>query len=422
MNMINISKFSKILFLAIFVFSLMPNLSGVQAVSTVSNQNLTEMTEQMLQLQIEILKLQIARLTSQLQSAQTTQTTSSLQSTACAQLEISWEAVPKATSYRLYRDGAMVYEGNKKSFVDSGLILDKKYRYTVYGLYRGVQGKASEVMEVKAPNICPPSIPKLSFKADPCGGQITVSWPVNSKATTYELYRGSREIYVGSLNRYIDSGLTPNKKYEYKIRAGNRGGWSEFSVPVSFTSSSVCASTKIETSTVVETASGEGELVIETKSSPSNSTKIRAGSTNQSVAAFGVEAEDADVNILRMDLYFDCKAWLYLDKVKIKYRGKTIAEEEIDSKSFLKVGDNYRLRFENFQALVKKGKTDTLTVRVDAKEIQPGEEPNYINVFLENDSVRSVDGAGLKHYVPVSGGGLDGDFSRTFRIEQEKEE
>jgi hypothetical protein len=406
-------------FLKFFIFiavvlSLVPLCVAAETVPDAADYEISQLKTQILQLQIEILRLQIALLTG---NAQTSPAASVSEKDNCAQLEISWDSVRGATGYRLYRNGSMVYEGTARSFIDSGLTLGEKYKYIVHGLYRGEQGEPSEVQEMTAPDVCPPATPDLSFKAKPCGGQITISWSSDSRATVCQLFRGTKEIYSGPLTRFIDSSLTPSKSYEYKIRAGNKGGWSDFSAVSSFQSSSVCAPEVPEVSYVVPESSQEGTLLIEMKSSPANNVRVWPGYANQSAMAFKLEAQYSDITVVKIDLFFDGKAWLYLDKVKLQYNGRYIAEEEISRESFVRVGDVYRLRFENIQSVVKEDSSGTIMVRVEAKEEQPGDTPHYLSVFLENNSIRGIDQAGIWQYAPISGGGQGGDFVRTFRIE-----
>jgi len=409
------SKFFLISLIFIVVISFLAPLSAAaQTTTETAEEELMQLRIQILQLQIEILKMQIALISS---STQVKPAVAVSQKKNCAQLEISWDSVQGATGYRLYRNGIMVYEGTARSFVDSGLTLGEKYRYVVYGLYRGEQGEPSEVQEITAPDVCPPKTPSLTFAAKPCGGQITMSWTSDSQATVYQLFRGTKEIYLGPLSRFIDSGLTPNRSYEYKIRAGNKGGWSDFSTSTSFQASNVCAPSTPEVSSPVPETSQEGVLSAEMKSSPTNNVRVRPGYTNQSVMAFNLKAQYSDISIVRIDLYFSSKIWLYLDKIAIQYAGRTIAQKELDQESFTRTGGIYRLRFEDIQPIVKEDSSSTITVRVDAKEEQPGETPHYLAVFLEDNSIRGIDGAGLSQYVPESGGGEEGTFVRTFRIE-----
>jgi len=399
--------------LFIFIAIVLPLIPLSAAAETVDDEIL-QLKAQILQLQIEILRIQISLLTG---NAQTGPAVSVSEKNNCAQLEISWDSVQGATGYRLYRNGIMVYEGTARSFIDSGLTLGEKYKYVVHGLYRGEQGGPSEVQEMTAPDICPPSTPNLSFGAKPCGGQITISWPSDPKVTVFQLLRGTKEIYSGPLTRFVDSGLTPNKSYEYRIRAGNKGGWSDFSTVSSFQSSSVCAPAVPEVSYVVPETSQEGTLSIEMKSSPANNVRVWPGYVNQAAVAFKLEAQYSDISITKIDLFFDSKVWSYLDKIKLQYNGRYIAEKELDRESFVRAGDVYRLRFENIQAVVKEDSSGTIMVRVEAKKEQPGDTPHYVTVFLENNSIRGIDEAGIWQYAPTSGGGEGGSFSRTFRIE-----
>jgi len=370
----------------------------------------------LLQIKIELLKTQLAFLT---QGILLKPGVPVSETKECSQLEISWGLVQGVTGYRLYRDGAVIYEGRERSFVDSGLVPEKKYRYMVYGLYRGAEGAPSEVQEITAPDVCVPKIPKLNFKKKSCGGQVTVYWISDSEARVYQLFRGNREVYNGSLTQFADSGLAPNHEYKYKIRAGNEGGWSDFSDPVSVQASNVCAPSTPEVSFVIPELSIEGILSAELRSSPSDSTRVRPAATNRAVMAIKVEAIYSDIAIKKIDLFFDSQVWRYLDKIKVQYGGRTAVEEGLSRESFTRIGseDIYRIRFANLQFLVRDGRSGTVTIKVDVKEFLSGTLPRYITVFLENNSIRGVDEANLQQYVPRSGGGKEGSFSRTFRIE-----
>jgi len=246
-----------------------------------------------------------------------------------------------------------------------------------------------------------------------------VRWTSDLEEVVYQLFRGSKEVYSGSLSQFVDSGLTPDRTYEYEIRAGNRGGWSDFSDSVSAQASNVCAPSIPEVSSVVPETSGEGILSAELKSSPSNNIRVRPEGTNQSVMAIKVGAANSDISIVRIDLFFDSQIWRYLDKIKIQYNGRTVTEQEVSRESFTRIdsGDIYRIRFANFQSLVKDGSSGTLTVKVDAKEFEEEDLPYYLTVFLEDNSIRGIDGIGLSQYAPQDGGGKEGNFVRTFRIE-----
>lgn len=374
--------------------------------------------EQILKAKIELLAKQVEVLSAQL--ALLTGTDFTPLERKCAQAEVSWERVSKANKYQLYRDGSLIYQGRNRSFIDSDLIPGKEYEYVVYGLYRDQRGDPSDVKNITAPSVCPPHAPRLYFQAKPCGGSISVSWNKDHKATTYQLFRGRRKIYEGPLTSFSDSRLRPNQSYEYKIRAGNRGGWGEFSEPVSFNASSVCAPSAPEVSQVISQTevAEEGDLSIERRSSPAENNRVRAGYSNQRVVTFDLDARYSNITVVRIDLYFNSQVWRYLEEVRVRQGLRTVSEIEVDRDSFTSIGSGiYRLRIDNIDPVVKKDRSTILTVDVTPKESYSGDDPHYITVFLENNSVRAVDDAGFLHYLPKSGGGEDGEFSRTFYIE-----
>lgn len=229
------------------------------------------------------------------------------------------------------------------------------------------------------------------------------------------------------MTKFVDSRLRAGSAYEYKIRAGSSGGWSDFSAPVNFQASNVCAPSEVQVSSAIAEVVKEGLLLAEMKKSPANNTRIKLKTdldaetrkVSRSVMAFNVKANFSDITITRVDLFFDSPVWLYLDKIAIRLGGKTVAEKEITQESFTRIGSEhiYQLRFDGFSAVVKDDKKGTFTVRVTTKESFPAPLPRNITVFLENNSIRGVDKAGIQQLAPVSGGGKGGVFSRTFRIE-----
>lgn len=415
--------FKHLLVLAIvFLFFLPLSVAGqTQTSQTIEEFLLVKI--QLLQLQIELLKTQIAIL---LRNAQAQLAAPVYQTQNCAQLQVSWEWVSGATSYRLYRNGVLVYDGTSRTFFDSGLALGQKYKYVVYGVSQGKQGQPSEVREITAPNVCPPVTPTLRSKAEPCGGNITLNWYQSPTASIYQLFRSNREIYEGPLGAFVDSGLRQNTSYEYKIRAGNNGGWSDFSAPASFQSSPACAPQAPEVSFVIPESAREGVLLLEMTGFSADNVKVRLRLDDEgvttlttSVMAFSAKAQFSDITISRVDLFFESPIWLYLDKVSLSFGGRTIAEKEVTQDSLTRIGSEhiYQLRFDGFSAVIREDRTGTFTVRVDAEKTPPAPLPHNITVFLENNSIRGVDKAGIAHLVPLSGGGKDGVFSRTFIIE-----
>ncbi len=318
----------------------------------------------------------------------------------CAQLNISWNRVSRATGYRLYRDDVLAYEGNSRQFTDSELFPGRRYEYVVYGIRGGEKGEPSEVQNITAPNICPPSVPVLRSQPGQCGGEIDIRWNYDRTANIYELYRGSRRIYRGPLTSYNDSNLTPNRSYGYRIRAGNIGGWSDFSDSASFVASGLCASSSLDSSLVIpELSNQEGTLSATIRTTPADYNKATSGRSRQSVMSFTLSAQYSDIKIERVDLFFDTNARIYLDEVELRRSWSTIAKEEITRNSLSHIGGGvYRLRITDINHTVRKGSSSVITVRVGVKSDQ---EEKEVTVFLDSNSIRGVDEAGLSQYAPA---------------------
>jgi chitodextrinase len=62
---------------------------------------------------------------------------------------------------------------------------------------------------------------------------IRVSWSSVSGASYYEVYRGNELRGEATTTSYIDTGLSPNTTYSYRVKAVNYSGSSSFSSPAS---------------------------------------------------------------------------------------------------------------------------------------------------------------------------------------------
>ena len=162
-------------------------------------------------------------------------------------IRVSWEKVPRANGYRIYRSSKPrgKYVQIKKttnaktlSFKDTRRKFNQKYYYKVeaYGTSKDgkkVQSTASAKVSSKA--TC--GVPKLKAKNQ--GGQTALlSWKKAPGADGYQLYRAAAKKgkyrltqSFGSKTRTWKSGqLTPGKTYYYKIRAyRSRGGKTYYS-------------------------------------------------------------------------------------------------------------------------------------------------------------------------------------------------
>ena len=157
---------------------------------------------------------------------------------------LNWNSVSAATSYNVYRGSTAGHETLLKSnvttptFTDSGLTNGTTYYYEVTSV--NTQGESGVSNELAiAPN--PPVTPNTpsGLIAAPGNAQITLSWQPdvatgsqNNGAASYNIYRGTSAggenataIKTGVVSTsFVDTGLTNDTTYYYKITGVNPAG------------------------------------------------------------------------------------------------------------------------------------------------------------------------------------------------------
>jgi peptidoglycan hydrolase-like protein with peptidoglycan-binding domain len=167
----------------------------------------------------------------------------------------------------------------------------------------------------------------------------------------------------------------------------------------------------------------EGTLSVERRSTPRNVELYEEDTAD--VASFRLEAEDSQVTVQRMDLYFDefstgnttatdFRQWV--DNVAIKVGGDVVAERAI-SRSTLD-GDAEYIRFSGLDIVVPKDGHKDFTVEVTASDFDHGSTPKTVYIGFANgeDAIRGVDSAGVTLYADHTG-----DVVRSFTLEGETE-
>lgn len=155
-----------------------------------------------------------------------------------AQALLSWTGVTGATSYNVYRDGAMIRSGTTAlTFNNTGLTNGATYKYRVAGVVGTTAGPMSN--EVSATPTAPPTgTSTLSFTAG--NAQVTLNWTPVSGATSYKVFRNGTMIQenVNALT-FTNTGLTNGTAYSYRVAAVNAGGTGPQSNSVSATPQTV---------------------------------------------------------------------------------------------------------------------------------------------------------------------------------------
>ena len=166
---------------------------------------------------------------------------------------------------------------------------------------------------------------------------------------------------------------------------------------------------------------------------------VAAGDEETGVYAFEFDVEDGDVEINRVDVVFQAKLagahsndpWDYFEEVQIMNEdGDVLASaaaddednwDEFDDESNSTAGasDAYRMRFNNVDdAMFNAGENARLSVGVTMQSgIDSDDEGEEWYVWVPEDGIRAVDGAGLDQYAPDSDVS-DSEFKK-FTIEAE---
>ncbi len=157
---------------------------------------------------------------------------------------VSWEAVPYASQYSLYRrakengtwgDWALLTKLTATSYTDTNVIMGGTYQYRAKANCGG-WGDYSEKVQVTVPVPPPPEAPVIEVEA--AEEKNIISWGAVSGATQYTISRRVNEtgswgdwatISTQSGTRYTDTAVTPGWKCEYRIKASGIGGTSGYS-------------------------------------------------------------------------------------------------------------------------------------------------------------------------------------------------
>ena len=163
------------------------------------------------------------------------------------QVELTWNAVPGATGYRIYRaegisGGTPTRIANNitaRTYTDSGLTNGTTYRYTVRAVNNVGEGTASDEVSVTTPPTAPANLTATGGNA-----RVSLSWDEAAGAAEYRVYRATTA--DGTFTRiasgvtimdpnHTDTGLTGGTTYWYLVRAVNSNGESTDSNIVNIT-------------------------------------------------------------------------------------------------------------------------------------------------------------------------------------------
>ena len=159
-------------------------------------------------------------------------------------VQLSWDPVSGATSYRVYRaimgsgDPLPVAIVTAPAFKNTGLVNGTTYVYRVAARNAGGEGPATD--PVSATPLAPPPAP-TDVSATAGDRQVTISWTLVPGAAGYNVYRGTAPngeaaaaVAAGIAGpSFVNTGLENGPTYYFKVTALNAGGQSPRSLEVS---------------------------------------------------------------------------------------------------------------------------------------------------------------------------------------------
>ena len=154
-----------------------------------------------------------------------------------ARVTLTWNALPDATSYKIYRSETGVFDGpsiastSSTTFKNYSLTNGTTYYYQVAGRNMGGDGPRSDV--VSATPVAPPLAP-ADLAAVAGDKVVTLSWSPSEGATSYSVYRGTFSNKQASVAiaqgladaAFVDNTVVNGPTYFYKVTATNAGGQS----------------------------------------------------------------------------------------------------------------------------------------------------------------------------------------------------
>jgi fibronectin type 3 domain-containing protein len=155
-------------------------------------------------------------------------------------ISFSWQAVPDATSYKIYKGlisenvNEYVTEISSSSYTITGLAPNTNYYFTIIAVSESGESLPSAAVQGSTPDDrtipLPPAKPAGLAVSDARSGSVSLSWNSTANADSYSIYRtnsqnGTPE-KIGSVTQtsYTDSTASAGEMYYYSVRAVNPSG------------------------------------------------------------------------------------------------------------------------------------------------------------------------------------------------------
>ena len=145
-----------------------------------------------------------------------------------SRVRLSWTAAPNATSYDVYRNGALLFSNlTGTQFLNTSVAAGTAYSYSVKAK-NGFGTRDSGTLSATAP-ICGGMPGTFSLTLTPeCNGntsQVRLNWSAAANAISYDVYRNGILLASGLTgSQFLNTSVTAGTSYSYFVRAKNSLG------------------------------------------------------------------------------------------------------------------------------------------------------------------------------------------------------
>jgi len=148
-------------------------------------------------------------------------------------ITVNWPTSAGALGYDIEVDGVVRNNGTSTTYTHNSLLPETSHQYRIRVRNAGGIGNWSQLFTVfTLPN--PPQTP-VNLTISTLQTEVTLGWDAVAKADRYEIEADGVVVDLVADNTYTHTNLLPETTHSYRVRAGNPGGFSSWSGPVSIT-------------------------------------------------------------------------------------------------------------------------------------------------------------------------------------------
>ncbi len=141
--------------------------------------------------------------------------------TTPSSVTLSWDAVPGASGYNVYRNGSYLGNSPTPNYTDSSVIPESAYVYEVTSMVAGFEsGRSATVAVTTAADSTPPTAPG-NLTGSASGTSVSLSWIASSDdigVAQYWIYRDGSSIAASGPTSFTDTNA-PSGQHDYYVIA-----------------------------------------------------------------------------------------------------------------------------------------------------------------------------------------------------------